>query len=77
LESKYSPSSLFWEGRLQTILGLTNRITKPHRFPYRRELFSLADGGQVALDFAEVEESPGGSNAKYELFIDFLSVLVV
>jgi predicted alpha/beta-fold hydrolase len=67
LEKPYKPSSLFWEGRLQTIFGLTNRISYPRRFPYTRELFTLADGGEVALDFAEVVDETSSTDKKYEM----------
>jgi len=61
LDDKYWPSPLYWEGRIQTILGQSAlRITKPKMLPYVRELFPLKDGGEVALDFADVSQPIDG-----------------
>ena len=51
----YWPALFHWEGRLQSILGLTRRVTKPGRLPYQRQIFKLSDGGELGLDFLEPE----------------------
>jgi len=51
----YWPALFHWEGRLQSILGLTRRVTHPGKLPYERQIFDLADGGQLALDYLEPE----------------------
>ena len=51
----YWPALFHWEGRLQSILGLTRRVTKPGKLPYERHLFKLSDGGELGLDFLEPE----------------------
>ncbi|KAM3960910.1 abhydrolase domain containing Hydr1 [Aphomia sociella] len=53
LRERYWPTPWCVESRLQTVLGslLRSRLLPPQR--YRREVLRLADGGQVALDWAE------------------------
>ncbi len=60
LKKNYAPSPFYWEGRLQTILGLVYRDVYPPRFPYQRELLSLNDGGEIALDFSLVDTPKDG-----------------
>ncbi|ODM96292.1 Phospholipase ABHD3 [Orchesella cincta] len=56
LKERYWPSPLYAGGHLQTILGLSQRVTSPNKLPYRREIFTLSDGGEVALDYMEIEQ---------------------
>ncbi|CAL8086993.1 unnamed protein product [Orchesella dallaii] len=57
LKERFWPSLLFLEGRLQTIFSLSMRVTSPSKLEYRREIFKLSDGGEVALDYMEVERT--------------------
>jgi abhydrolase domain-containing protein 1/3 len=59
-ETTYWPSILYWNGLLQSILGLTKRLPAKSRLPYQREILSLSDGGEVALDFLESEAETNG-----------------
>ena len=61
LEDTYWPTCFYWEGRLQTILGLTKRVPNSVKLPYTREIFSLSDGGELALDTLEpkIQLPPG------------------
>ncbi|OXA58857.1 Abhydrolase domain-containing protein 1 [Folsomia candida] len=52
LKNKYYPSC-FWEGRLQSVMGLRLRLSPAFKLPYRREIVTLLDGGQVGIDFLE------------------------
>lgn len=47
-----------WEGRFQSALGLSLRISHSNRLPYKRQVLDLADGGQLALDILEPQELP-------------------
>jgi len=51
LQDKYFPNLFFWEGRIQSILGLSQRLPSSLKLSYSREIFQLSDGGEVALDF--------------------------
>ncbi|XP_045780702.1 protein ABHD1 isoform X2 [Maniola jurtina] len=55
LREAYWPTPWCVEARLQTVLGsvLRSRLLPPQR--YRREVLRLSDGGQVALDWAELD----------------------
>ncbi len=44
LEDKYYPSIYFWEGRLQSVMGLRLRLSPTFKLPYRREIVPLSDG---------------------------------
>lgn len=44
LEDKYYPSFYFWEGRLQSVMGLRLRLAPTFKLPYRREIVPLSDG---------------------------------
>jgi len=51
LNEKYFPNVFYWEGRLQSILGLSQRLPSSWKLKYTREIFRLGDGGEVALDY--------------------------
>ncbi|CAH0724444.1 unnamed protein product, partial [Brenthis ino] len=57
LSEPYWPTPWCVESRLQTVIGSVLRSYLLPRIEYRREVLRLSDGGQVALDWAEV---PGG-----------------
>jgi len=50
---KYYPAPLYFEGRLQTFIGVLQREIKPKLLPYSRDIVHLQDGGQLALDVLE------------------------
>ncbi|XP_023944856.2 phospholipase ABHD3 [Bicyclus anynana] len=55
LRERFWPTPWCVEARLQTVLG---SLLRSHLLPpvhYRREVLRLSDGGQVALDWAELE----------------------
>ncbi|CAL8110556.1 unnamed protein product [Orchesella dallaii] len=56
LDDKYYPSIYFWEGRLQSVMGLRLRLSPTFKLPYRREIVPLSDGGEVGIDFMEPDE---------------------
>lgn len=53
VKSKYWPTLWCFEPRAQTILASLLRSRILPRIPYRREILTLSDGGEVALDWAE------------------------
>ncbi|XP_076161455.1 abhydrolase domain containing Hydr1 isoform X2 [Ptiloglossa arizonensis] len=57
VRNKFWPTLWCFESRAQTILAsiLRSRILPP--IHYRREILTLSDGGEVALDWAEEESS--------------------
>jgi len=55
LKEKFYPAPLLCEGRLQTMFGSKQRTTSPSKFEYSRELLTLSDGGEVALDYLPVD----------------------
>ncbi|XP_041975130.1 phospholipase ABHD3 [Aricia agestis] len=61
LQESYWPTPWCVESRLQTVLG---SIIRSHLLPpvqYRREVLRLSDGGQLALDWAELGGAGGGA----------------
>jgi hypothetical protein len=56
VQQSYWPALCHWEARLQSILGLTRRVTRPGRLPYTRHLFTLSDGGELGLDFLNPQD---------------------
>ena len=52
----YFPNYLVWEGRLQSILGLSLRLPDSYFLPYNREIIKLKDGGEIGLDFIQPEK---------------------
>ncbi|CAG7825577.1 unnamed protein product [Allacma fusca] len=64
LFEKYSPSWLFWEGRLQSIMGLALRLPESKKLPYMREIFQLSDGGELGLDYLDPPEGLGVQGSK-------------
>jgi len=60
LNRTYWPTPFYWEGRLQSIFGLIKRTPNSHKLPYTREIFKLRDGGQVALDYLNSNETVTG-----------------
>ncbi|XP_046959651.1 phospholipase ABHD3 [Vanessa cardui] len=56
LSEPYWPTPWCVESRLQTVLGSVLRSHLLSHIHYRREILRLSDGGQVALDWAEIEE---------------------
>ncbi|XP_012527466.1 phospholipase ABHD3 [Monomorium pharaonis] len=77
VQNKFWPTLWCFESRAQTIMASILRSRMLPRIEYRREIFSLSDGGEVALDWAEKDcsiTSPiviilpgltGGSQAEY------------
>jgi len=57
LKKKYYPTSCFWEGRIQSVMGLRLRLSPTFKLSYKREIFQLSDGGQVGIDFLEPLEN--------------------
>jgi predicted alpha/beta-fold hydrolase len=66
LNEKYWPTWWIWEGRLQSIMGLFQRISESEKIPYKRDIVTLNDGGELALDCLEPAQPPEGytSNLK-------------
>lgn len=62
-EMTYWPSIFYWNGILQSILGLTKRISPKARLPYQREIVTLSDGGELALDFLDSTADTNGYNS--------------
>ncbi|CAH0405541.1 unnamed protein product [Chilo suppressalis] len=60
LNERYWPTPWCVESRLQTVIGslLRTRLLSPVQ--YRREVLTLSDGGQVALDWAIAAEDGAG-----------------
>lgn len=77
VQNKFWPTLWCFESRAQTIIASILRSRLLPHVEYRREIFTLSDGGQVALDWAEKDcsiTSPivvilpgltGGSQAEY------------
>ena len=61
LNEKYWPAWFIWEGRLQSIMGLYQRLAEKNKITYQRDIISLPDGGQLALDCLEARLSREGS----------------
>jgi abhydrolase domain-containing protein 1/3 len=53
LEMKFWPTIWCVESRAQTVFASLLRSNIMPDINYRREIFTLADGGQVALDWME------------------------
>ncbi|XP_011304379.1 abhydrolase domain-containing protein 3 [Fopius arisanus] len=58
IRSKFWPTFWCFEARAQTVLASVLRTILSPRVQYRRELFTLRDGGEVALDWADQNCSP-------------------
>ncbi|XP_058804046.1 phospholipase ABHD3-like [Phymastichus coffea] len=58
LKSKYWPTLWCFESRAQTIFACIVRARMLPSIKYRREMLTLSDGGEVALDWAEENSSP-------------------
>ncbi|CAG9580831.1 unnamed protein product [Danaus chrysippus] len=64
LSEPYWPTPWCVESRLQTVLG---SVLRSHLLPpvaYRREVLRLSDGGQVALDWAELTDEAGERSSR-------------
>ncbi|XP_014234259.1 phospholipase ABHD3-like [Trichogramma pretiosum] len=57
LKSKFWPTLWCFESRAQTIFASVVRASVLPHMKYRRELLTLSDGGEVALDWAEENSS--------------------
>ncbi|XP_014204482.1 phospholipase ABHD3-like [Copidosoma floridanum] len=58
LRNRFWPTLWCFEARAQTIFASVVRAKMMPRMKYRREMLTLSDGGEVALDWAEENSNP-------------------
>ena len=58
LRENYCPTPWCWESRLQSLVSTLVRSLLISDIPYRRQMFTFSDGGEVGLDWAETGDKP-------------------